>query len=51
MAPISEASPSIAERGHCLGGIKELGLSVSTVFPALDLAEENAVCSLVPKYH
>lgn len=51
MAPISEASLSMAERGHCLRGMKELGLTVSTVFPALDLSEEDTVCSLMPKYH
>lgn len=41
--------PSIAERGCHLGGTKELGLTSSSVFPALDLAEEDAVYSLVPK--
>lgn len=50
-APVSEASPWMAEGGYCLGGMKELGLTASTVFHALDITEEDAVCSVVPKYH
>lgn len=40
MATISEASPSMAERAHGSGGMKELGLMMSTAFPSLNEAKD-----------